>query len=127
VSKASKDGGLQVGDYVPGFAKHTANTWLNYEAQGGALKGAGASIGFTWLADRHTNDDVSDAAHLKLPDYFKMDGGLFWQGDKIRVTANVFNMLNKYLYSGSYYSWSGAYYWQAEAPRNLRFSIAYNF
>ncbi|WP_090653674.1 TonB-dependent receptor [Parafilimonas terrae] len=127
VSKASKDGGLQVGDYVPGFAKHTANTWLNYEVQGGALKGAGASIGFTWLADRHTNDDVSDEAQLKLPDYFKLDGGLFWQGDKIRVTANVFNILNKYLYSGSYYSWSGAYYWQAESPRNLRFSIAYNF
>ena len=127
VTKASKDGGLQVGDYVPSFNKHTANAWLNYEVQKGALKGAGVSAGFMWLVDRKTNDDPTDEAQLKLPNYFKLDGGLFWQGEKIRVTANVFNILDKYLYSGSYYSWGGYYYWQAEPGRNLRFSVSYNF
>ena len=124
VTKANDGSGLKVDDIVPSYAAHTANAWLNYQAQSGGLKGAGASIGFTFLGDRHTEWEESD---VKLPDYFKLDGGLFWQGEKIRVTANIFNMLNKYLYSGSYYSWLSAYYWQAEPGRNLRFSVSYNF
>ncbi|HEX5155093.1 MAG TPA: TonB-dependent receptor [Parafilimonas sp.] len=124
VTKANEGGGLKADDIVPGYATHTANAWLNYQVQGGALKGVGASAGFTFLGDRHTEWEESA---IKLPDYFKLDGGLFWQGEKLRVTANVFNLLNKYLYSGSYYSWLSAYYWQAEPGRNLRFSISYNF
>jgi len=116
---------MKVGDVVPGYAKHTANTWLSYQVQSGALTGFGASAGFTWLLDRRT-DTWSDT-DVRLPDYFKLDGGLFWQGSKMRITANVFNILDKYLYSGSYYSYLKAFYWQAEAPRNVRFSIAYNF
>ncbi len=56
-----------------------------------------------------------------------MDGGLFWEGNKLRVNANVFNVLDKYTYSGSYYSWINAYYWQADAPRNFRVSLTYRF
>ncbi len=124
VTKANDGSGLKKGDIVPSYAAHTANAWLNYQAQNGALKGAGAAIGFSFLGDRHTEWEVTSTG---LPGYFKLDGGLFWQGDKLRVTANVFNILNKYLYSGSYYSWLSAYYWQAEPGRNLRVSIAYNF
>ena len=62
-----------------------------------------------------------------LPDYFKLDAGLFWEKDNLRITANVFNVLDKYLYSGSYYAWLNAYYWQTDAPRNVRLSISYNF
>src|SRR5690606_34183547 len=39
---------------VPGFAKHTINTWVTYKLQNGALKGLGASAGLTYLADRAT-------------------------------------------------------------------------
>ncbi len=124
VTEAFDGGGLKEGDIVPSYVEHTANAWLNYQVRGGALKGAGASAGFTFLGDRHTEWEVTD---VKLPDYFKLDGGLFWQGEKLRVTANVFNILNKYLYSGSYYSWLSAYYWQAEPGRNLRLSVSYNF
>ena len=124
VTKANEGSGLKVNDIVPGYAEHTANAWLNYQVQCGALKGVGASAGFTWLGNRHTE---WEEAPIKLPDYFKLDGGLFWQGEKLRVTANAFNILNKYLYSGSYYSWLSAYYWQAEPGRNIRLSVAYNF
>lgn len=124
VTKANEGSGLKKGDIIPSYVEHTANAWLNYQVQGGALKGVGASAGFTFLGDRHTEWEVTD---VKLPNYFKLDGGLFWQGEKIKVTANVFNILNKYLYSGSYYSWLSAYYWQAEPGRNLRFSVSYNF
>lgn len=117
--------GFAVGDIVPGFAKHVANSWLSYEIQNGALKGAGASAGFTYQAGRAT--DTWSVGLQKLPNYFKLDGGIYYGRDKIRVTANVFNILDRYLYSGSYYSWLNTYYWQAEAPRNYRLSIAYKF
>ena len=70
-----------------------------------------------------------------LPNYFKVDGGLFWENKKIRINANAFNLLDKYLFTGAYYTgyWNapnydlGVYSWQAEAPRNYRLSVTYKF
>jgi len=115
------------GDVVPGYAKHVANTWLTYKVQSGALAGTGVSLGTSYLAGRHTAWEVSPDVNQELPDYIKFDGGLFWENGKIRLAANVFNILDKYTYSGSYYSYLKAYYWQADAPRNIRFSLTYNF
>ncbi|OXB00907.1 TonB-dependent receptor [Flavobacterium pectinovorum] len=116
---------LTVGSVVPGYAKHTANAWLNYTVQSGKIKGFGASIGGTFLAGRQT-DTWSPGAE-RLPDYFKLDGGLSYEIGKVKITANVFNILDKYLYSGSYYEWLSAYYWQTEAPRNFRVGVTYKF
>jgi len=117
--------GINKGDIVPGYSKHTANAWLSYTVQDGKLKGLGASGGFTFLGGRQT--DTWSQGLDRLPDYFKLDGGLSYERGKMKLTANMFNILNRYLYSGSYYSWLNAYYWQAEAPRNLRLGIAYKF
>ena len=117
--------GIKVGDVVPGYSKHVANAWLTYKLLNGPLKGAGVSAGFTYLAGRET--DTWSVGLQRLPDYFKMEGGLFWEGSKMRIGANVFNIFDKYLYSGSYYSYLNAYYYQAEAPRNYRFSVSYKF
>ncbi len=119
------DGSVQVGDVVPGYSKHVVNGWLNYKLQRGPLRGTGVSAGFTGLLDRET--DTWSVSDVRLPDYFKFDAGLFWEGRKLRVTGNVFNVFDKYLYSGSYYSYLGAYYYQTEAPRNYRVSISYRF
>lgn len=118
---------IEKGDIVPGYAKHTANAWMNYKIQNGVLKGVGASLGFTYLADRQTYWDPSPDPDHNLPDYFKLDGGLFWENNKIKITANIFNITNRYLYSGSYYSYLNAYYWQTDPPRNIRFSLSYSF
>ncbi|RYY34728.1 MAG: TonB-dependent receptor [Sphingobacteriaceae bacterium] len=124
VEKAVSDStGINVGDINPGYAKHVANAWLTYKLLSGGLKGTGISAGFTYLADRQTDGWSEGLQHL--PNYFKLDGGLFWEGSKVRVTANAFNILNKYLYSGSYYVF--AYTYQAEAPRNYRLSVNYRF
>lgn len=122
--------GIKVGDVTPGFSKHTINTWLGYQIQSGALKGAGISGGFTYLIDRATSNFSVANPDQNLPDYFKLDGGLFWENGNMKITGNVFNILDKYLYSGSYttaYYSTPVYYWQAEAPRNYRLSIAYKF
>lgn len=117
--------GIKGGDVVPGYSKHVANAWLTYKLRSGKLRGAGISGGFTYLAGRET--DTWSVGLQRLPDYFKLDGGLFWEGSKLRITANAFNILDKYLYSGSFYSYLNAYYYQAEAPRNYRLSISYKF
>jgi len=116
---------IHKGDIVPGYAKHTTNAWLSYKLQNGALKGTGISGGFTYLANRET--DSWSESDVRLPNYFKVDGGLFWENSKLRLNANVFNVLNKYLYTGSYYSWIKTFYWQAEAPRSYRLSLSYKF
>ncbi|MGV3766990.1 MAG: TonB-dependent siderophore receptor [Chitinophagaceae bacterium] len=118
----------EVGEIVPGYSKHTVNSWISYKVQDGPLKGAGISGGFTWLLDRATDTwSKTTPDQQRLPDYFKLDGGVFWEKDKVRLTLNVFNILDEYLYSGSYYEWLSAYYWQTEPPRNFRFSIGYRF
>ncbi|MBX2922711.1 MAG: TonB-dependent receptor [Chitinophagaceae bacterium] len=126
---------LQVGDLIPVFAKHTSNAWLSYTIQRGPLKGLGINGGFTYLGNRVGWGYSATNPERNLPDYFKIDGGLFWQNKKISVTANVFNILDKYLYSGAYYTeyWNypdysvESYSWQAEPPRNLRLTVAYRF
>jgi len=115
--------GIKKGDIIPGYSKHVANAWLNYTVPNGILKGFGASIGGTYLAGRQT--DTWSVGLAKLPNYFKMDGGLSYETGKIKVTANVFNILDEYLYSGSYYAWLNSYYWQTEAPRNFRVGVTY--
>jgi iron complex outermembrane receptor protein len=118
--------GIHVNDRIPGFAKHNANLWLNYQVRNGLLKGFGINAGFSYQADRDTWT-WGAPGQAKLPDYFRLDGGLFWENGRMRVTANVFNLLDQFLYSGSYYAYGSFYYWQAEAPRNYRLSIAYKF
>ncbi len=120
---------VKVGDLVPGFAKHTANAWLSYKLTGTPLKGTGISLGCTYLGGRATYWESAPTPDKEMNDYFKLDGGLFWENDKINITVNVFNILNTYLYSGSYESWMSTptYVWQTEAPRNFRLSVNYKF
>lgn len=118
---------IKEGDVVPGYSTHTANAWLNYRIQGGALKGFGIAAGGTFIGGRETYWDPSPDPSKRIDDYLKLDGGLSWENEKLKITANCFNILDEYLYSGSYYAWLSAYNWQTEAPRNYRLSIAYRF
>lgn len=113
------------GNKVPGYAKHTANAWLNYKVQDGILKGFGISGGFTFLGERSTWSWTGATGQLALPDYTKFDGGIFWEHDKLRISCNVYNLADKYLYTGAAYG--SYYYWQAEAGRNWRLGINYRF
>ncbi|AZA59241.1 TonB-dependent siderophore receptor [Chryseobacterium shandongense] len=114
-----------VGMRVPGYAKHTVNGWLNYTFTTGTLEGFGLSFGGTYLADRSSWNWASSGAQKDMDDYLKFDAGLSWENTKFRVGLNVFNVFNRFLYSGSPYG--AYYYYQAEAPRNFRLSIGYKF
>tara|TARA_R110000796_G_scaffold35017_3_gene90168 strand:+ start:151922 stop:154258 length:2337 start_codon:yes stop_codon:yes gene_type:complete len=114
-----------IGTRVAGHAKHMTNGWLNYNFPSTSkLKGFGASLGYQYQVDRSAwawgADNQSD-----LPDYFRLDGGLSWRNDHLRIQANVNNILDEYLYSGSNY---GSYlYWQSEPGINGRVTVTYSF
>lgn len=122
------------GDKVPGYAKHTVNGWLNYTFTQGDLEGFGLSFGGTFLGGRSSWNWGSTNAPLEMNDYLKFDAGLSWENTKFRIGLNVFNIFDRYLYSGSSINFTmadgsqkGGYYYQAEAPRNFRLSIGYKF
>jgi iron complex outermembrane receptor protein len=115
-----------LGNKVPGYATHVANAWLTYRVQSGVLKGLGVNGGFSFQGDR-TTWSWGAPGEKSLPDYFRLDGGLSYERGKYTLTANIFNILDTYLYSGAYYAYIKAYYWQAEAGRNLRLGVNYRF
>lgn len=117
----------KVGQPLPGYAHHIINTWLTYQLQNGKWKGLGVSAGCSYQKDRIDWSGVFQAAvpYRPLPDYFRIDGGVFWQINQLKINLTVNNILNAYLYSGGAYA--NFYYWQAEAPRNYKLGISYNF
>lgn len=115
-----------VGMHIPGYAKHEFNIWLRYEFQQGALRGLSAGLGETSLLDRSTwNWGNTANGYASLPNYIRMDASLGWKRDKLNIMLNVNNLLNRHLFSGSYYR--TYYYWQSEMPRNFKLTVAYNF
>src|SRR5699024_9095538 len=86
----------KVGDPLPGFAKHILNGWLTYKIQNGAAKGLGFSTGATYKADRSTWS-WNSKNQMSLPDYFRLDAGVFYDYKKFRVNLSIRNVLDDYL------------------------------
>src|SRR5690606_4017562 len=104
-----------------------ANLWGTYRVQQGLLRGWGLSGGFTYLGGRASYWNPAPNGQKEMEDYTRVDAGLFWEGQQVRVQFQVSNLLDQYLYSGSYYPSFQAYSWQSEPPRNYRMTIAYRF
>ena len=114
-----------IGTRVAGHARHMTNGWFTYNfANKSPLKGFGVSLGYQYQIDRSTWAWASDNETL-LPDYFRLDGGIFWKKNKYRIQLNVNNLLDEYLYSGA--NFSDFLYWQSEPGINGRLAFTYNF
>ena len=122
VTKDSEKG--NIGTQVPGSSRHIQNAWLNYKIDRGALTGFGISAGYQYQVKR-SPWFVFDGSENSLPDYFRLDGSLSYQKEKIGFNLVVNNILNKYLYSGAPYE--DYFYWQTEPGTNMRFSVSYRF
>jgi iron complex outermembrane receptor protein len=129
-AKITKDSYEEViGNQVPGSSRHIQNAWLNYRLDRGPLAGFGISLGYQYQVKR-APWFVFNNSETSLPDYFRMDGSISYQKNKIGVNLVVNNLLNKYLYSGApYEDWRGYnyFYWQAEPGTNVRFTVGYKF
>ena len=124
-AKVTKDSNKEViGTQVAGSSRHIQNAWLNYKMDRGALTGFGISVGYQYQVKR-SPWYVFDNSENSLPDYFRLDGSLSYQKEKIGFNLVVNNILNKYLYSGAPYE--DYFYWQTEPGTNMRFSVSYRF
>lgn len=124
-AKVTKDTDPKVvGNQVAGSTRHIQNSWINYHVDHGVLNGFAVSVGYQYQVKR-APWYVFDNTVKSLPDYFRLDGSLSYQKNKISFNLVVNNILNTYLYSGGPYS--DYYYWQAEPGTNLRFTVGYKF
>ncbi|SHF80717.1 TonB-dependent receptor [Pedobacter caeni] len=126
-SKITKNGGdTNVGSSIDGYAKHLTNGWLSYRFNEPKIKGLGVSLGYQYMIDRKAGAwGGTNPLNQSLPDYFRLDGAINWQGKKTSIGLNVNNILDKYLYTGAPYS--DYYYWQAEPGVNFRLSVGFKF
>ena len=114
-----------IGTRVAGHARHMTNGWFTYNfAEKSPLNGFGVSLGYQYQIDRSTWAWASDNETL-LPDYFRMDGGVFWKKNRYRIQLNVNNLLDEHLFSGA--NFSNFLYWQSEPGINGRLAFTYNF
>ena len=127
INKADSSSSAQasIGNKVPGYAKHVVNAWGSYVFREGFLNGFGVNLGYNFQGNRTSWAWTGASGKLALPDYIKFDGGLFWTNNKLRITATMMNIMNRYLYSGA--SYGTYYYYQAEPGRNFRLSLDVNF
>jgi iron complex outermembrane receptor protein len=76
---------------------------------------------------------IFDKTENKLPDYFRLDGGVSYTNGKFGINYNVNNILSAYLYSGAQYDSEPAwgvvdrFYWDAEPKINSRITVSYKF
>lgn len=128
-AKITKDSDPKViGHQVAGATKHIVNTWLSYRISKGVLSGLKFSGGYTYQAGR-SSWYVFDNSENALPDYIRFDGAVSYTMGRYLINFNVNNLTNRYLYSGAPYNYASPayYYWQAEAKRNCRVTVAYRF
>ena len=114
-----------IGNRIGGHAQHMTNGWFSYNfSTDSTFRGLEISMGYQYQIKR-LSWIWGGGLDPELPDYFRMDGGISWSSKKARISLNVNNILNKYLYSGGAYS--SYVYWQSEPRLNGRFSIGYVF
>src|SRR5450432_1459456 len=88
-AKVTKDSDPNVvGNQVEGTTRHVQNSWLNYKVDRGTLTGLGISIGYQYQVKR-SPWYVFDNSEKSLPDYFRLDGSLSYQKEKISFNLVV--------------------------------------
>ncbi len=87
----------QVGRTVNNVPRHSANAWVMYRADTGALEGWGAGLGLRSMSER-TGYSYSFA----IPGYTVFDAAINYQGRGWRAAFNVRNLADKTIYGGSF-------------------------
>jgi iron complex outermembrane receptor protein len=96
-----------------------ANLWGTYKFTTGKMKNFGLGIGGNY-AGKYKVIDNSATGIFYLPSYTLVNGSVFYNSGKCRITLNVNNINNAVYYIG---------YWSVnpQKPRNFAASFAYKF
>ncbi|MDM1293813.1 TonB-dependent siderophore receptor [Sphingobacterium sp. N143] len=134
-SKISKDTKEEnIGNITPNTAKHTANAWVSYRLQQGALRGLGLMGSVQGMFDRA----IGTTKESNFKNYLRTDGGISYQKGKYNISVMVNNLLDnrKLLTAGSFTRANAAaikaggvdyYSYIVEARRNFRLGVTYKF
>ena len=134
-SKISEDTQEEnIGNITPNTAKHTANAWLTYRIQRGALQGLGFIGSVQGMFDRA----IGTTQEANFKNYIRTDGGISFQRGKYSISLLVNNLLDNraLLTAGSVtrvsdqmkgQGFSDYYSYIVEARRNFRLGINYKF
>lgn len=95
------------------------NLWATYKFEYGTLKNFGIGLGGNYAGEYKVIDN-SVTGVFALPSYTLVNGSLFYNASKFRVTCNVNNITNEKYYIG---------YWSVnpQRPTALAASVAYKF
>ncbi|MGN7811327.1 TonB-dependent siderophore receptor [Flavobacterium sp. 22076] len=100
--------------------KNLVNLWTTYKFDEGALENFGLGFGGNYASDNAVLDsDVT--GKFVLPAYTVINGSVFYNSNKFRVSLNVNNITNKDYFNGG---WSTV---NPQKPRNVAASFTYKF
>ncbi|TZF85065.1 TonB-dependent receptor [Pedobacter sp. BS3] len=99
--------------------QNLANLWATYTITSGGLKNFGIGLGGNYASDYKVIDNSQTGVFI-LPSYTLLNGSVFYNSDKFRITVNVNNLTDEVYYSG---------YWSVnpQRPRNYVVGFAYKF
>ncbi len=126
---ASKEEPELDGERVEGVPKNSFGFWSKYTFTRGFLKDLGFAVGGNYASSRRhrvASIDMSSSGgtyYGEIPNYFVLNGGIFYTKDKFNINVNIKNILDE-----TY--WIGAYdYFRSfpGTPHNVSLSIGYNF
>lgn len=100
--------------------KNLVNLWATYKFDEGALENFGLGFGGNYASDNAILDS-SKTGKFILPEYTVINGSVFYNSNKFRVSLNVNNITNKDYFNGG---WSTV---NPQKPRNAVASFAYKF
>ncbi len=100
--------------------KNLVNLWATYKFYEGTLENFGIGFGGNYASDNAILDSDVTGKFI-LPAYSVINGALFYNTTKYRVSLNVNNIANKDYFNGG---WSTV---NPQKPRNVVASFAYKF
>lgn len=100
--------------------KNLVNLWATYKFEEGTLDNFGLGFGGNYASDNAILDSEVTGKFI-LPSYTVINGSVFYNSTKFRVSLNVNNITNKDYFNGG---WSTL---NPQKPRNVVASFAYKF
>lgn len=100
--------------------KNLVNLWATYKFEEGSLENFGLAFGGNYASDNAILDSEVTGKFI-LPSYTVINGSVFYNSTKFRVSLNVNNIANKDYFNGG---WSTV---NPQKPRNVVASFAYKF
>ncbi|NEU09362.1 TonB-dependent receptor [Flavihumibacter sp. R14] len=108
----------EVGLPMPNTPETQGGFWAKYIFSNPALKGIGVGMGVNYTGERTTSSNI-----LKLPAYTLLNGALYYNVDKFRISANLNNITDETHWLGGY-SYNRLF---PGAPRNFMVGVGYTF